>query len=60
MSDRLHGLRVRAMMLPLIEDDEERIARLDQRIERLQRAALFMPSLSASLHDEHGRAFISD
>ncbi|WP_306476796.1 hypothetical protein [Methyloversatilis sp.] len=48
------------MMLPFIEDDEERIARLDQRIERLQRAALFMPSLSASLHDEHGRAFISD
>jgi transposase len=39
--NRLHALKAKSMTLPLlIEDEQEGIARLDDRIERLKRAAL--------------------
>lgn len=48
--NRLHALRAKGMTLPLlIEDEEEGIERLDQRIERLKQAALELIATSPQL-----------
>lgn len=48
--NRLHALRAKSMTLPLlIEDEQEGIALLDRRIERLQQAALALLAESAEL-----------